>query len=197
MLRGKIAAIAVAVLFAGSAVAADLVTGLVRFEQGDYTGAMQELLPLAEQRDARAQYVVGVMLLNGLTGEIDAGQAATWIRRAAENGHVEAQVELARMYRVGDGVAPDDGQMVEWYRRAAEQGHVGAQLFVADAYAYGHGVPPDNVQAYMWYDVAMRYWGDLAQHARDVVEERMSPEDIAAALRLAEERFPTGDDAPR
>ena len=197
MLRGRIAAIAMVVLLAGSAAAADLVTGLIRLEQGDYAGAMRELQPLAEQGDASAQYVVGVMLLSGLASETESGQAADWIRRAAENGHVEAQVELARMYRVGDRVPPDEGRMVEWYRRAAEQGHVGAQLFVADAYAYGHGVPADNVQAYMWYEVAMRYWGDLAQHARDVVEERMSPEDVAAALRLAEERFPTGGDAAR
>ena len=42
-----------------------------------------------------------------------------------------------------------------------------AQLFVADAYAYGQGVDTDLVQAYMWYEVAIRYWGDLAVHARD------------------------------
>jgi len=82
--------------------------------------------------------------------------------------------------------------MVRWYRRAAEQGHVGAQLFVADAYAYGQGVDADLVQAYMWYEVAIRYWGDLAVHARDVIADRMTPEQIRDAQRRAEEiRAPT------
>jgi hypothetical protein len=75
--------------------------------------------------------------------------------------------------------------MVTWYRRAAQQGHVGAQLFVADAYAYGQGVRPDFVQAYMWYEIAMRYWGDLAVHARDAVAEKMTREQIDEAQRLA------------
>lgn len=169
---------------------ADFENGLVKFEQGDFFGAQEELRPLADGGDPRAQYIMGVMALNGLAGEPQPNEGAAWLLLAAEQNYVEAQVELARLYKTGEGVEQDLTQMVHWYRRAAERGHVGAQLFVADAFAYGQGVEADHVQAYMWYEVAIRYWGDLAVHARDVIAERMTPEQIAEAKRLAEQIQP-------
>jgi len=164
---------------------ADFDTGLVKFEQGDFYGAQEELRPLADAGDPRAQYVMGVMALNGLAGEAQPNEGAAWLKLAAEQNYVEAQVELARLYKIGEGVEQDFSKMVHWYRRAAEQGHVGAQLFVADAYAYGQGVETDFVEAYMWYDVAIRYWGDLAVHARDVISDQMTAEQIGEAKRRA------------
>lgn len=164
---------------------ADFETGLVKFEQGDFYGAQEELRPLADAGDPRAQYVMGVMALNGLAGDAQPNEGAAWLLLAAEQGYVEAQVELARLYKTGEGVEQDLTKMVHWYRRAAEQGHVGAQLFVADAYAYGQGVEPDLVEAYKWYDVAIRYWGDLAIHARDVIAAQMTPDQIGEAKRRA------------
>lgn len=169
-----------------SAARADFESGLVRFEQGDFYGAQEELRPLADHGDARAQYIMGVIALNGLAGEPQPNEGATWLVLAAEQGYIEAQVELARLYKTGEGVDQDLAKMVHWYRRAAEQGHVGAQLFVADAYAYGQGVEIDYVEAYAWYEVALRYWGDLAVHARDVISERMTADQIADAKRRAE-----------
>lgn len=164
---------------------ADFETGLVRFEQGDFYGAQEELRPLADAGDPRAQYIMGVMALNGLAGDAQPNEGAAWLLLAAEQNYVEAQVELARLYKTGEGVEQDFSKMVYWYRRAAEQGHVGAQLFVADAYAYGQGVETDFIEAYMWYDVAIRYWGDLAVHARDVIADQMTPEQIDEAKRRA------------
>ena len=175
----------IALLFGIAAARADLESGMVYFEQGDFEGALAELQPAAQAGEPQAQYIVGVMRLNGMVGEPDAAAAADWIRRAAEQGHIEAQVELARMYHEGDGVARDEAEMVRWYRAAAEQGHVGAQLFVADAYAYGYGVEPNRIQAYMWYEIAMRYWGDLALPARQAVAQQMSDAEIAEAVNRA------------
>lgn len=174
----------------GSTAQADFEVGLVRFEQGDFDGAQEALKPLADEGDARAQYIMGVIALNGLAGEPQPNEGAAWLLLAAEQNYVEAQVELARLYKTGEGVEQDLSRMVHWYRRAAEQGHVGAQLFIADAYAYGQGVEPDNVAAYMWYEVAIRYWGDLAVHARDVIAERMTTEQIEEAKRRADEIQP-------
>lgn len=164
---------------------ADFESGVVKFEQGDFYGAQEELRPLADAGDPRAQYIMGVMALNGLAGEAQPNEGAAWLMLAAEQNYVEAQVELARLYKIGEGVEQDLSKMVHWYRRAAEQGHVGAQLFVADAYAYGQGIETDLVEAYMWYDVAMRYWGDLAVHARDVIAEHMTAAQVEEAKRRA------------
>jgi TPR repeat protein len=51
----------------------------------------------------------------------------TDIRKAAELGDVNAQCNLGKMYRCGEGVPQDDAEAVKWYRKAAEQEHKGAQ----------------------------------------------------------------------
>jgi len=166
---------------------ADLARGIEFFERGEFARAYKELLPDAERDEAAAQYVVGVILLNNLaTTASPEKDAAYWIARSAEQGYLRAETELARMYRTGDHVKEDLAKAVEWYRKAAEAGDVGAQLFVADAYAYGHGVKIDTVEAYMWYEIALEYWGSLAVRARDLVAEKMTPDEIAEAERRAE-----------
>lgn len=157
--------------------------GMTRFERRDYAGAVELLQPVADQGEASAQYVMAVMFLHGLAKAPDAATAAGYMHRAADQGYAPAQTELARMYRDGDGVPQDPLASLKWYQRAAEGGDVGAQLTLADAYAYGS--PPDFVQAYKWYEIAIRYWGPLAVRAREVLAERMTPEQISQATRLA------------
>jgi TPR repeat protein len=166
--------------------AADLAAGFESFERGDYVAAQREFQPLAESGDPRAQYALGIMYLNGYLDPTSPDAAVKWLRSSAERGYIQAQTELARMYRTGDGVPQDLTEMVIWYESAAGQGDVGAQLFLADSYAYGHGVKPDVVRAYMWYEIAIEYWGSLAVDARDVIAEKMSPDQIEEATQLAD-----------
>lgn len=167
-----------------SSASADLRSGLENFERGNFEVAETQLRPLADEGDPNAQYALGIMLLNGYIEGPEDG-AVNWLTRAAEQGYLQAQTELARMYRLGDGVEQNFDAMAKWYRRAAEQGDVGAQLLLADSYAYGYGVEKDVVEAYMWYEIAIKYWGPLAVRARDVLGETMSAEDIALAVTRA------------
>jgi len=160
---------------------ADVARGLELFERGLFDESAAQLAPLAEGGVPVAQYVLGVMYLNMMVEPPDAEAAVRLITAAAESGHMQAQSELARMYRSGDGVAQDFGRMMVWYERAAEQGDVGAQLFVADGYAYGFGVEADAVEAYKWYQIAIQYWGPLAVRAREIVAEKMTAAQIAEA----------------
>jgi TPR repeat protein len=50
-----------------------------------------------------------------------------WFRKAAEQGHTDAQNNLGGMYAEGRGVPQDDAEAVRWFRKAAEQGHTDAQ----------------------------------------------------------------------
>lgn len=181
----RIALALILVVALAAPASASLQAGLESFERGDYEQAEQELKPIADQGDPRAQYILGIMYLNSFVDAPSSGAAASLIRKAAEQDYLQAQTELARMYRVGDGVQQDYAEMAAWYRRAAEQGDVGAQLFLADSYAYGYGVEPDLVLAYMWYSIAIEYWGPLAVRARDMVGHKMSPEQIADAVAKA------------
>ena len=130
---------------------ADFVVGLEAYHRGDYATAMREFRPLAEQGDAAAQTVLGLMYANGEGIPEDYIQAAYWWRKAAEQGDATAQFNLGVMYANGKGVPEDAVQAVYWYRKAAEQGDATAQNNLGAMYADGEGVPEDAVQAVYWY----------------------------------------------
>lgn len=47
---------------------------------------------------------------------------AHWYRQAAEQGNVDAQVNLAVLYKKGQGVPQDLTAAARWFRQAAAQG---------------------------------------------------------------------------
>jgi hypothetical protein len=82
----------------------------------------------------------------------------------------------------------DDAEAVRWYRLAAEQGQADAQSNLGYMYATGAGVPEDDVVAYMWYNLAAAQQGnENAQRSKDILEDRMTREQIAEAQRLSTE----------
>ena len=72
-------------------------------------------------------------------------------RKAAEQGDVEAQFNLAGMYAEGLGVAKDEAEATKWYRKAAEQGDIDAQFNLGGRYVDGRGVEKNEVEAVKWY----------------------------------------------
>ena len=60
-------------------------------------------------------------------GPQDLAGAATWFRRAAERGVVDAQYNLGLMYESGRGVARNPREALRWYGRAAQAGDAGAR----------------------------------------------------------------------
>ena len=82
--------------------------------------------------------------------EKDPDRAAHWYRKAAEQGHVNAQAMLGRMSYLGEGVPPSSAEAIRWYRKAASQGDAGSQFIVGLAYLKGDGVKPNFIQAHRW-----------------------------------------------
>ena len=62
---------------------ADFEKGMTAYEAEDYATAMQELKKAAEQRDAVAQYIVGVMYDNGRVVLQNFTEVLKWYRLAA------------------------------------------------------------------------------------------------------------------
>ena len=58
-------------------------------------------------------------------------EAAKWYRKAAEQGHAEAQLWLGNCYYLGEGVPKDEAEAERWWRKAAEQGQADAQKALA------------------------------------------------------------------
>ncbi|HMM54170.1 MAG TPA: tetratricopeptide repeat protein [Candidatus Desulfobacillus sp.] len=86
--------------------------------------------PLAEQGDANAQVWLGRSLVLRQKPE----QGMDWLRRAAEQGHLEAQTLLGLASLRGHDQPLDARQALKWLLPAAERGYAKAQGALAIAY---------------------------------------------------------------
>lgn len=102
----------------------------------------------AEQGNAGDQNRLGAIYLVVL--DCDA-KAAEWFSKAAEQGHVQAQNNLARLYLEGRGVEQSDAKAAEWFVKAAEQGNAQAQYALGQMYQAGRGVEQSDAQAAEWF----------------------------------------------
>ncbi|MGH9603047.1 MAG: tetratricopeptide repeat protein, partial [Terriglobales bacterium] len=80
------------------------------------------LLAAARAGNPHAQYMLGLMFLNGAGLGQDDQQAAVWIQKAAGQGLPQAQNDLAALYTEGRGLRRDLRQALFWLRRASDQG---------------------------------------------------------------------------
>ena len=152
---------------------------------------LEPVLQLAEQGDAAMQDFLARLYSAGNGVPEDDAKAVCWFRMAAEQGYANAQSTLGFMYANGEGVPEDDAEAVRWYRLAAEQGHASAQLNLGFMYSNGEGVPEDLVYAYMWYNLSAAQGHEMAQENKDIIEQRMTREQIAEAQRLSREWIET------
>lgn len=152
---------------------------------------------IGEARLARVQHNLGIMYDSGDGVPRDSWEASKWYRRAAENyrvaaeyGSLEARLNLAILLQNGTGVPRDEAQALELYERAVSEDPevvfaVGASL--GSIYSKGGGVPPDYIKAHFWLNVAAASGNEKAANERDALANKMKPEQIAEAQRLARE----------
>ena len=108
-------------------------------------------------------------------------------RPLAEKGDSAAQYSLGVMYDTGQGVPQDYKEAVNWYRKAALQGDSDSQVNLGVMYLLGQGVLQDYVQAHMWFNIAGANGDATGINNRDIVAEKMTPDQIAEAQKLARE----------
>ncbi len=98
----------------------------------------------------------------------------------------EGMAQMARAYRIGDGVPQDDLVARRWAGLAARAGHVGAMNDFAQMLEQGIGGPPDLAQAAAWYDRAAEAGNPQAMHslAHMYFEGRGVTADAAKAAAL-------------
>ena len=81
----------------------------------------------------------------------------------AEQGDMEAQHNLAVLYKTGKGVMRDMEKAAMWFRKAAEQGLPDAQFNLGELYDEGNGVEKRHEYAALWYTRAAEQGHALAQ----------------------------------
>ncbi len=144
----------------------------------------------AEQGYAVAQNALGVWYEQGFGVKQDYVEAAKWYCKAAGQGNVEAQEKFAEFLSYGKGVPQDYVEALKWYRKAADQGDAVAQYSLGNQYYRGYGVIRDYVEADKWFNLASAQGLDFARKSLSVVEQSMTPGQIAEAQKLAREFVP-------
>ena len=102
----------------------------------------------AEQETINNWYEQGLQYLN----EGYYRDAAEWLLKAAEKGHIEAQYYLGETHRVWRGGKWSEA--AKYYEKAAEQGHADAQYRLGWCYDNGYGVTRNGNTALEWYEKA-------------------------------------------
>ena len=82
----------------------------------------------------------------------------------AEAGDTAAQLSLANLYDLGQGVTRDPAMAYAWYRRAAASGSPAAEFNVAAMCDTGDGVQHNVAEAALWYGRAAAHGNRRAQY---------------------------------
>ena len=153
----------------------------------------------AEQGDPSAKYHLGLMYEMGSCIDQNMEQAEAWYRVAAGQGHLLAQLALARWLETSY-----PAEAAPWYQRAAEQGDPQAQFALGRMYSAGQGVDQDFWTGHAMYvkaadqgDVrALMTLGNLLKGSLDHVAtacfERAAQQGVAEAQFLLAEQYANG-----
>jgi len=127
----------------------------------------------------------------------DYAEAATWWRKAADQGDAGAQSDLGWLYTHGRGVETNYIEAASWYRKSAEQGNPIAQHWLGHVYLSGNGADKDEVEAFKWFHQAaekgnISAQGDLGSlYARGRGVERDTDEALKWYRKAAEAGIPS------
>jgi TPR repeat protein len=149
------------------------------------TAPSPELVRLAENNDATAQYDLARAHASGHAVTKNEKEAWKWLERSARQGNTQAQYELAIVLREGRGTLQDWEGARHWMVTAAEGGHPQAQFDLAVMYRNGAGITADNVKAYIWFNLAAAQGVPGAAPLRDAQLNRLSATEIAEAQKEA------------
>jgi TPR repeat protein len=144
----------------------------------------------AEQGLAEAQFRLGTLYLFDKRIPKDPAKAVDWFTKAATKGHIEAQGILGFIYHSGNEVPEDATKAAEWYTKSAEQGNPFAQVNLGVMYIAGKGVLKDTVRAHFWWNIANTSPNPVFHRDLTLLENGMTPAQIAEAQAMAREFKP-------
>lgn len=180
-----VAALMLAMLGAQPALA-EVKAGVAAWGRKDYAAAVAEWRGPAAAGDADAQYNLGQAYRRGLGVAADPAQAESWYRKAAAQGHVQAQASLALMLFT----SADRKDAFDWLEKAATRGEPRAQYVLGTALFNGEGVEKNWPRAYAMMSRAAEAGVDAATRSLAQMEGYLSPaqkrDGTALAKKIAE-----------
>lgn len=179
----RVAAIVAALLVTGSAMA-DLQSGVIKYQAGDYKGALSDWKPLAEKNDPNALFNVGQAYRLGRGVPADTKTALDYYIRAANLGHVAAQGNAGTLLYFSDAPVRDRTKAVDWWQKASASGDPRAQYMLGILHFNGEEVQKDWPRAYALTTLAKESGLQEANTAIDKMDKFLSAEDKAAAAAM-------------
>lgn len=134
----------VALAMIGTSARADVKAGVDAWSRGDYPAAIKEWRPLAINGDADAQFNMGQAYKLGRGVPVDFKLAEGWYRKAAEQGHFQAEDNLGLiLFQNGDRP-----KAMPYIEKSASRGEPRAQYVLGTALFNGDIVKKDWIRAY-------------------------------------------------
>lgn len=97
----------------------------IYIDEGDYKQAAKWYAKAVKQKNAAAQYKLGVCYEKGFS--MSEHKALIWYRKAATQGFAPAQYRLGILYYYGRGIEKDKKEAQHWFEKAAKQGDTNAK----------------------------------------------------------------------
>jgi len=124
----------------------------VAIESGNCADAIPLLLPLAENGNIEAQFLLGYMYFADCEYPFPASVARDWLMRAREQGHASACYHLAWFPNEQGLSSIDDKESMNLLIEAGERGSVEAQRHLGACFATGDWIGgKDEAKAVEWY----------------------------------------------
>jgi TPR repeat protein len=174
-------------LIAAPTSAQSVKAGIDAWQRGDYVGAIAIWRPLAEAGDPDASFNMGQAYRLGRGVLVDLATAQTWLERAAEKGHVDAQTTLGLLLFQNGNQA--DG--LKWLKGAAEKGDPRAMLVYGTALYNGDGVPQDPVLGYAYVSRSAAQGLEPARNTLQQMDEIMPIEQRKKGVAMAMQKAKT------
>lgn len=138
------AALVLSVIGSSAPALADVKAGVEAWQRGDYKKAIAEWRGPAVAGDPDAQFNLGQAYKLGRGVTADLTQAEEWYRKAALQGHPQAEENYGLML-FENNKRP---QAAQWLQKAASRGEPRSQYVLGTMYFNGDGVEKDWVRAY-------------------------------------------------
>lgn len=160
---------------------ADIKTGVEAWERGDYAAAVAAWQQPADAGDADAQFNLGQAYKLGRGVPADLAIAAEWYRKAAAQGHQQAETNLGIVLWQTGG----RDEAVPLLKKAAARGDARGQFVLATALFNGDHIERDAVKAYALMTRAIEAGIPQAEASRAQMDAFLDPVQRADALALA------------
>ncbi len=157
--------------------------------------ALRKFLELAEKGHAESQSRVGWMYLLNKGVPYDMEKGVYWLRKAAEQEHISAMINMAAITSEAIIVPPNEEQVKIWYEKVAKHGEPIGQYNLS-AILYNE---KNYISAFAWNEAAIvnfsskttNNWDEEIAHAKEfkaeLIEKHLTKEELEKAKTLAQQ----------